>query len=378
LWISESRLPFSKDNMIKICYFITELDVGGAEKHLFELLKRIDRRRLAPIVGALTGRGEVGGWLEGLGINVFYLDMRSVGDIGGVFRLERILRKEKVLFLHTFLFHANLIGRIAGKLAGVQRIISSVRVAERRDNVHLLLQRLTRGLVDKEVAVSEDVRRFMIERARINPAKTIVIPNGLDFEAYRSIKKNRCRRRLGISGDAFVISFVGRLDEQKRPDVLLRAWAKIRHKVPNGRVVIVGDKPEKQSSVNLARKLGLLESVDFPGWRKDAIDFVAASDIFVLPSMWEGMSNITMEALAVGTPVITTRVEAMAELLRGGECGIMVEPGNAIELAEAILDLYQSPEKREAFSAIGKKHIEENYRIEDVVRRYEKLYLEIS
>ncbi len=79
----------------------------------------------------------------------------------------------------------------------------------------------------------------------------------------------------------------------------------------------------------------------------------------------------------MGTPVVTTMVEGMNELLRGGECGVMVEPGSVMELAEAILDLYENPEKRETFSAIGKKHIEENYRIEDVVRRYEKLYLEI-
>ena len=363
--------------MIKICYFITELDIGGAEKHLFELVKRIDKSQFAPVVAALTGRGEVGKWIENLGIKVFYLDTQRPRNISSVLRLKAVLKKEHVDILHTYLFHANVIGRLAGKLAKVKRIISSIRVAEHRANLHLLLQRLTRGLVDKEVAVSADVRNFMIERAKITPDKIIAIPNGLDFEAYRGIKKGACRRRLSIAPEAFVISFVGRLDEQKRSDVLLSAWAKIKHNIPNGKVIIVGDKPEKESSVALARKLGLAETVDFPGWRKDAIDFVAASDIFVLPSMWEGMSNITMEALAVGTPVVTTMVEGMNELLRGSECGVMVEPGSVIELAEAILDLYENPEKGETFSAIGKKHIEENYRIEDVVRRYEKLYLEI-
>jgi glycosyltransferase involved in cell wall biosynthesis len=363
--------------MARICYFITELDIGGAEKHLFEVVKRIDKSRFTPVVVALIGRGELGRWIEDLGIRVFYLDARGAGTLFSIPPLTDILRKERPDILHTFLFHANLIGRIAGRRAKVRKVISSIRVAERRANCHLLLERLTRGLVDKEVAVSEDVRRFMIERAKINPDTIVAIPNGLDFKTYQSFTKDDCRARLSISADAFVISFVGRLDEQKRPDILLRAWAKIRNAIPNGRVIIVGDKPEKESTVSLAEKLGVLESVEFPGWRSDAIEFVTASDIFVLPSMWEGMSNITMEALAVGTPVVTTAVEGMRELLRGGECGVLVEPGNADELARAMLNLCRDPEKRQAFSAIGKKHVEENYRIEDTVRRYEQLYSEI-
>ena len=363
--------------MIKICHFITELDIGGVEKHLFELVKRIDKSRFLPVVGALSGRGKVGKWIEAAGVKVFYVEMEKPWDLLSILRLKRILKREKVDILHTFLFHANVIGRLAGRLAGVKKTVSSTRIAERRPNLHCELLRLTRGLVDHELAVSEDVRHFMIERAGISPEKITVIPNGLDFELYRGADRAASRRKLDIPPEAFVICFVGRLDEQKRPDVLLKAWAGIRDKVPAGRVIIVGDKPSKDPVVNLARKLGVEASVDFPGWREDALDFIVASDIFVLPSMGEGMSNVAMQALAVGTPVITTKVEGMNELLCGGDCGVMVRRDSPGELAAAIVDLYENPEKREKLAAAGRGHVEKNYRIEDVVKKYEDKYIEI-
>jgi len=364
--------------MIKIFYLITELDVGGAEKHLFELVRRIDRSNFLPVVGALGGRGEVGGWMEAQGIQVFYLEMKRRRFPLSILHLKRILKREKVDILHTFLFHANIIGRLAGKWAGVGRIISSTRIAERRQNFHCELLRLTRGLVHCELAVSQDVRDFMIDRAKISPEKITVIPNGLDFELYRRADRIAARKKLNIPPRAFIICFVGRLDEQKRPDLLLKAYAKIKKRIRGGKVIIVGDRPSKEPVVSLARRLGIEGSVDFPGWRKDAVDFIAASDIFVLPSMWEGMSNVTMQALAVGTPVITTKVEGMNELLMGGRCGVMVQRDNFDELAAAIVDLYESPEKRRALATAGREHIEKNYRIEDVVRKYEDKYIEIA
>ena len=363
--------------MIKIFYFITELDVGGAEKHLFELVRRIDRSRFLPVVGALSGHGEVGRWIEAEGIRVFHFEMKRRRDVLSILHLKRILKREKVDIVHTFLFHANIIGRLAGRWAGVGKIISSTRIAERRQNSHCGLLRLTRGLVHHELAVSQDVRDFMIERANISPEKITVIPNGLDFELYRGADRMAARKKLHIPPHAFIISFVGRLDEQKRPDLLLKAYAKIRKRIPGSKVIVVGDRPSKEPVVNLARTLGIEAGVAFPGWREDALDFIIASDVFVLPSMWEGMSNVTMQALAVGTPVITTRVEGMNELLCGGRCGVMVERDSFDELAAAMVDLYENPEKRRTLAAAGREHIEKNYRIADVIRKYEDKYVEI-
>jgi len=145
--------------MRRIFYLITELDIGGAEKALYELATRLDRKRYEPIVACLTGRGPIGEWLSKAGIDVIHIGMRSWCDIPAWLRLRKALREFRPHVLHTFLFHANFAGRLASLGLGIERRISAVRVEEPRRS-HLWGERLTRGLVDVVTCVSESARQY--------------------------------------------------------------------------------------------------------------------------------------------------------------------------------------------------------------------------
>ncbi|MFH0962818.1 MAG: glycosyltransferase, partial [Planctomycetota bacterium] len=146
---------------MRIFYFITEFDIGGAERSLWELARRMKRRGHELAACAASGRGAVGGWMLADGIEVFHLDARGKGDARAFLKLAAILRAWKPEVFHSFLFHANLVGRLAAAVARVPVRLSSARVAERRYRSHVVLDRLTIGLVQAELVVSAGVARFL-------------------------------------------------------------------------------------------------------------------------------------------------------------------------------------------------------------------------
>ncbi|HIE43207.1 MAG TPA: hypothetical protein EYP78_00215, partial [Candidatus Omnitrophica bacterium] len=146
--------------MWRIVYLITELDIGGAENSLYQLLTRLDKEKYSPTVVSLTHRGRVGERLEEKKIPVICLNMRSKRDLSVFFKLAELLRERKPHILHTYLFHANFIGRIVGRYLRVPIIISSVRVMEKERPYHLYLNMLSYWMVDKQVCVSKKVEKF--------------------------------------------------------------------------------------------------------------------------------------------------------------------------------------------------------------------------
>ena len=163
----------------RIFYLITDLDIGGAEKMLFELVKRIDRSKFTPEVGCLKGRGRVGKKLEALGIKVRYFHIEKVWDIYKLTSIFFFLRQGHFDILHSYLFHANIIGRICGRIAGIPIIISSIRVCEKKKLYHLWMDRITNRMVDIEICVSKEVKNFTIEKAGIPEHKLEVVENGI-------------------------------------------------------------------------------------------------------------------------------------------------------------------------------------------------------
>ncbi len=163
----------------RIFYLITDLDIGGAEKMLFELVKRIDRSKFTPEVGCLKGRGRVGKKLEALGIKVRYFHIEKLWHIYKLFKIVSFLKKGHFDILHSYLFHANIIGRICGRIAGIPIIISSIRVCEKKKLYHLWMDRITNRMVNLEICVSREVKNFTIEKAGIPEHKLEVVENGI-------------------------------------------------------------------------------------------------------------------------------------------------------------------------------------------------------
>jgi starch synthase (maltosyl-transferring) len=359
-----------------IMFTITDLDVGGAEKSLVELATRLDPQHFSVSVVCLMPPGPLGEVLTQHGIAVESLGIRSVWNVpGAIIRWRRLLRRLRPQILQTFLFHANLLGRVVG-IGRVSHVVAGIRVAERRSSLRLFTDRLSRQLVRCHVCVSEAVARFMHQRAGIPWDRLCVIPNGVDVAAVdRAVAVDRAT--LGISHDARVLLFLGRLDPQKGLDDLLRALElrRRRESADDGlRLIVVGDGPSRAEYEQLARDLEVAQFVRFAGWQPNPFDWLRAADGLVLPSRWEGMPNAVLEAMAARLPVIATAVEGAAELVVPGRTGWLVVPGSPEELAAAISEWAVDGERRRRFGSAGRERVERQFSYAQMVEQYERLY----
>jgi len=371
-------ISWERSAAIRIFYFITEFDIGGAERCLWELARAMKRRGHEVYACALSGRGPVGEWLARDGVPVTYLDAKGKYDATCIFRLASLLRRQRVDVFHSFLFHANFMGRIAARLARVPVSIGSIRVAEKRRRSHLALDRLTIGLVDMEVAVSESVAAFSREVARIPANKLTVIGNAVDVERFQRAPRGTLRRSLGVGDDAFLIGFVGRLETQKGLDILLEAFTRVRSEIPHARLIVVGAGREETQLRSLAREIDLGDSAIFLGWRSDIPEILADLDLLAAPSRWEGMSNVILEALAAGVPVVATDVQGTREALGDGLCGELLDAmPDPDTLARRIQRLLGSPDRRRELSGKGVERARRTFSVSAMVDCHERLYAEL-
>ena len=319
---------------VRIAFCITELDPGGAERALFEIVTRLDPANWEVRVYCLGPETDLSRQLQERGIVTVCLGVRRWYQMGVLFRLISQLREFRPAVLQTFLFHANILGRLAGWWAGVPVILSGLRVAERGKRWHLWLDRWTDRLVSLHVCVSEGVRQFAITHGGLRAEKLRVIPNGVDAERFASASPVDLSQ-FGIPAGAWTLVTVGRLTVQKGHDELLGAVAPLLIKDPQMHLLIVGEGPERETLDWLADSFGVSGQVHLPGFQANIPGILKSCQAFVLPSRWEGMPNALLEALAAGLPCIATDVEGVRELLADG-AGTVVAPGDDLALREAV------------------------------------------
>ncbi|HUY35625.1 MAG TPA: glycosyltransferase [Pirellulales bacterium] len=310
--------PASNTKPLRLALCATELAPGGAERCLVELATRLDRTRFEPVVYSLAPPGARRSLIERLeaaGVAVHFLAGRGIRSAPGVCRrLAQRLKSQGAEVLQTFLFHANVMGRVAARWAGVPHVVCGLRVAERRANWHLRLDRWTTRLVDQYVCVSDAVRDFSIARGRLTPERMVVIPNGVDLGRFDQAATVDLAA-LGVPAGRRAVTYVGRLDPQKGlPGLLVGARWWLDH-LSDHDLLLVGDGPRRSDLEAEVRRLGLTDRVHFAGWRDDVAEILRASRLLVLPSRWEGMPNVVLEAMAARLPVVATDVEGVRALL---------------------------------------------------------------
>ncbi len=364
---------------IKIALCITELDAGGAERCLTELAVRIDRRRFEPVVFCLSPRPEREETsclprLRAAGIEVRFLDGRRVWQFPAVVRrLRRLFATHKPQIAQTFLFHANIVGRIAARRAGVGAVVAGIRVAERGVPWHLWLDRITQKLVDRYVCVSRSVADFSADRGGLSPAKLVVIPNGIDLEKYPAPQPADLRE-FGVGAGRRAVVFVGRLEAQKGVEWLIEAAPAWLDRLPDCHLLLVGDGPLRAPLESAAAATGIGGRVHFAGWRPDVPAIFAACHLLVLPSVWEGMPNVVLEAMASRRPVVATDVEGVAELLGPGGEEQTVHYGDSQVFAEKIFRLMNDRQFAAEMGERNRRRVEENFDISRMVSAYERLW----
>ncbi|MBT6156181.1 MAG: glycosyltransferase [Planctomycetaceae bacterium] len=370
----------SVDGPIPIAFCITELDPGGAERALVQLVTRLDRRHWAPVVYCLAGEGELVVELESRDIPVTCLGARGVGSLGVIPRLSSLLRKQRPAILQTYLYHANIVGRIAGRMARVPHIVSGIRVAEQRSRFRLWLDRKTDRWVERHVCVSEAVAKFSIERGELPSEKLVVIPNGVDAERYRDATPIDTTQ-FGVPAGSPIVLFVGRLDAQKGPLDLIHALRLLAAKRDDVHALFVGDGPLREEMEATILASGLQHCVHLLGRRNDVPGLMKAATCLALPSHWEGMPNVVLEAMAAGLLVIATQVEGTTELLQGGggsgDLGLLVPVGNPASLTEGIEQILTRPDGLNTMAVKSQHYVASSLTWDSTASAYAQLYRDL-
>lgn len=359
---------------IEIAFCITDLDPGGAERALVQLVTRLDRNRFRPHVICLSSAGELVGTLQAADIPVTCLNVRRCWDVTVIWRLARHLRRLRPVLLQTFLFHANFAGRIAAWWSRVPHVVSGIRVAEQRRNSYLLLDRLTDWMVEQHVCVSQAVREHSITTGRLSAGKLCVIPNGVDFERFASAAPLDLRQ-WNVDPDDQVWVTVGRLDTQKGPWDLLKTVQQLRTKHLRLKLLWAGQGPLQTEMQQWIDSHQLQDVIQLIGWQDNIPGLLKAAQGFVLCSHWEGMPNVVLEAQAAGLPVISTNVAGVAEIIEDDQTGWIV---NADEEFSARWDaVLQDPVAAAHIAAAGQQRVREHFSWATMAQRYMELYSEL-
>jgi glycosyltransferase involved in cell wall biosynthesis len=366
---------------VPVSLVITELDVGGAEKALVNLATRLDRTRWRPSVIALGPEAALAQPIRESGLAVDCLGVDPRRPVVAIRRLASTLRRQDPALVQSFLFHANVAARIAALGAGRRRpwVLGGLRVAERQKRWHLMLDRMTARLATGAVCVSEGVRRFSREVGGWPDDRLTVIPNGIDVTLFDAADPLP-RASLEIPSGSFLALYVGRLNVQKGLPILLDAFEQVIDARPDHdwHLALAGDGPERdrlqdrvEGSSRLRGRVRLL------GPRSDVPALLKAADLLVLPSFWEGMPNVVLEAMASRRAVVATRVEGSEDLVHPGETGWLVPPGDSAALVRTLLDAASDRDRLRHFGEAGRARVESAFTIEQTVRGYERLWARI-
>ena len=360
--------------MLKVLQLIPTLDRSGAEKQMVLLATGLPRDRFTVEVAALTRLGPLEEPLRAAGVPVTLIGKRAKVDPMALWRLTRWLKDKRFDVVQTWIFAANTYGRIAAHWAGVPVVVTAEMAVDlwkgRRD---LAVDRRLAGWCDKVVGNSHAVVDFY-RKAGVPEDRLAMIPSGIADEEPPAVDPDRVRAELGVPAGAPLALFAGRLAPQKGVDDLLAALDLLQHVRPDLHTLIVGDGPDREALESTARAFHLNGRVRFLGHRDDVPRLLAASDLLVLPSLYEGLPNVVLEAMRFRKPVVATAAPGTTEVVTPDETGLLVPVRDHPALAQAIRRVIAEPELAHRLGAAGRARVEAEFRAETMVARFAALY----
>ena len=305
----------------------------------------------------------------------------SFSLLRSLWNLYRILGAKQLQVVETFTPDSNLLGLPLAWLAGVPvRIATHRAFIDKRPGWYPRLHGMlvNSGVVSTLIAVSEPVRQMAIVKEKVRPEKVQVILNGVDLppqeDEGRAHTRQKVRQELGLPPECPLLLTVGRLTEQKGHSYLLQAAPAILAAQPCAVLAFAGEGPLEQPLTTQAKELGVDRSVRLLGLRQDVPRLLQAADVFVLPSLWEGMSMALLEAMAAGLPLVVSQVEGISELVTPEEDGLVVPPGDTQALAEAIIRLLEDAGLRERLGTAARAKVAAHFSADAMCQRYADVF----
>lgn len=367
-------------NKKKILHLIDSLNVGGAEVLLVQLVRGIKAAGYDVSVGYST-HGPLEKTLFEMGIPAVQLPRLGRIDPLLFLRICQLILREKPAIVHTHLFKSDLHGRLAARLCGVPVVIStSHSIDDWARRVPLgYLYGLTAKFVDRVIAVSSSVRDYQIRHTGISPDRICVIENGVDISRFagQDDAGRMVRDEFRIGRDVPLVGIIGRLQPVKGHENFLEAAVQIKSSLPEARFLVVGDGPLRDELVMLAQTLGLGASVIFCGIRRDIPAILAALDVLVISSKWEGLPVTLLEGMAARCPIVSTAVGGIPMVVADGESALLIPVEDSLALADACLTLLQNPLLSRSLAEAGFARVKSQFSLDAMVHNTLKLYEEL-
>ncbi len=377
---------------IRLLKFVTRFGVDGNERELVNLGLALDSRRFALEYACLRRCDHVLDELARRAVPLSEYPIRRLFGGAAVrqqLRLARHIRRRRIQILHSYDFYSNVFAVPAAWIAGAPVIIASIRDR----GLYLTpmqrhVERIVCKLADCVLVNTESIREWLIGDG-YDPASIVVIRNGIDPEKFSRPARPELRDELGIARDAPVVAMVARFNAKSGIEDFIDAAAIVSWNNPDARFLIVGeahtaglnglteDPVYRQRLLDRIRRLGLEGAVRLTGWRADVPALLREVDISVLPSLCEGLSNVLLESMAAGVPVVATRVGGTPETVEHGETGLLVPPGDPQGLATAIARLIEDSALASRLGAAGRQVAHERFGMDRMVHATEQLYLDL-
>jgi glycosyltransferase involved in cell wall biosynthesis len=364
--------------VLKVLQLIPTLDRSGAEKQMVLLAKGLPRDRFRVEVGALTRLGPLEAELSAAGIPVTAIGKRFKLDPIALVNLSRFLKSRPFDVVQTWIFAANTYGRVAARMAGVPVVVvAEMAVDLWKGRVDRSVDRRLATWCDRLVGNSHAVVDFYRDLG-VPDDRLTMIYSGMSDEEPPTIDSRAIRVGLGFEAEAPLVLFAGRLAAQKRVEDLLMALDLLQHVQPDLRTVIAGDGPLRNRLEEVAQSYQLEGRVRFLGHRNDVPKLLAAADLVVLPSAYEGLPNVVLEAMRFRKPVVATCAPGTTEIVIDGETGLLVPIGNVPVLARAIRDVVRDRVLASRLGEAGRARVEAHFRADTMVSQFASLYEELA
>lgn len=374
---NSTLIPLADRGPLRVMFLVTSMPVGGAETLLVNLIRGMDREHFAPELCCLKERGPLGETLS-REIPVHSGFISAKYDVRVLGRLTRLFKERRVDAVVTVGAGDKMFwGRLAAARAGVPVVASALHSTGWPDGIGRLNRMLT-SITDAFIGVAAPHGMHLVEVERFPAAKVHVIPNGVDTDRFRPQPVNEAlRAELKLGPTDRVVAIVAALRPEKNHAMLLQAIARVRRNLPNVKLLVVGEGPERARIEQLAAELGIVDAVRMLGNRGDVSDVLAAADIFGLSSHMEANPVSILEALACEVPVVAPRVGSIPETVRDGETGYLIEAGDADAMAWRIEELLGDESERQRLGKAGRRLVVESWSLDGMVRGYERLFAEI-
>lgn len=364
---------------VKILHLIDSAEMAGGQRYLLDLIRHSDACFEHSV--CLSGPGPFERMLKDQNCRYVFISMKKKFSLRSIRKIRKLVQDEKIRIVHTHGYRANLYGRSACLLKGINNIATvHVSLYDYIDTpplfrwTYILMERMTSGLTSTYICISKAMKNDLLKMG-VCDAKIAVIPNGVDLDVFhpRTADKN-LYEALGVNKDHLIIATVGRMVTEKGHVYLIEALSYLREQWPMLRCVFIGSGPLFLQLKDYAEKLDVADICLFAGVRTDMAEIYPLMDIAILPSIREPFGLVLLEAMASRVPVIATSAGGPPDFIKSGFNGMLVSPLNSKELAEKIDFLLSNPDKTKAIAQQGFDTVSHYYRVEETVRKIGEVY----